>query len=74
MDVVGTRLRSATWSFVAFVRNLRTGDEWVEVVGGKPGDSKTRSFRPEQVYPPGKHRRRGPAPASLADAPQLPLS
>lgn len=73
MDVVGTRLRSATWSFVAFVRNTRTGDEWVEVVGGKPGDRKTRSFRPEQVYPPGKRRAGGADRASLADAPQLPL-
>lgn len=73
MDVAGTRLKSATWSFVAFVRNTRTGEEWVEVVGGRPGDSKTRSFRPEQVYPPRKQRSRGHAAASLADAPQLPL-
>ncbi len=72
--VTGTRLRSATWSFVAHVRNTQTGDQWVEVVGGKPGDRKLRSFRPEQVFPPSaRPGAAGKGPASLADAPQLPL-
>src|SRR5580658_6262416 len=37
VDVADTGLRSATWEFVAHVRNLETGDEWIEVVGGKDG-------------------------------------
>lgn len=81
VDVSGTRLRSATWTFVAHVRNSRTGEEWVEVVGGRPGDRMQRSFRPGQVYPPGTVRSAGrragrpreSAQASLADAPRLPL-
>jgi len=69
------RLRSATWSFVAHVRNTETGAEWVEVVGGRSGDRMLRSFRPEQVFPPGarKARAKRSRPASLADAPRLPL-
>ena len=70
----GSRLRSATWAYVAHVRNTETGAEWVEVVGGKLGDRKLRSFRPEQVFPPGAARSKGAGPASLADAPQLPFS
>jgi len=77
VTVAGTRLRSATWSFVAHVRNTDTGDEWVEVVGGRPGDRKLRSFRPEQVFPPnakpGTAGAAAKGPASLADAPQLPF-
>lgn len=72
--VEGTRLRAATWAFVAHVTNTESGDEWVEVVGGRPGDRKLRSFRPEQVFPPqGRGAGRGRGPASLADAPQLPF-
>jgi hypothetical protein len=73
VEVTGTRLRSARWAFVAHVRNTQTGDEWVEVVGGKPGDRKLRSFRPEQVFPPHGRGAKGGPPASLADAPQLPF-
>jgi hypothetical protein len=69
----GSRLRSATWSFVSHVRNTQTGAEWVEVVGGKPGDRKLRSFRPEQVFPPGAAKAKSAGPASLAEAPQLPF-
>lgn len=73
--VTGTRLRSATWAFVAHVRNTETGDEWVEVIGGRPGDRKLRSFRPDQVFPPTGARpgAAGKGAASLADAPQLPF-
>ncbi len=31
--------------------NTDTGDEWIEVVGGKPGDRSVRSFRPDRVFP-----------------------
>jgi hypothetical protein len=71
--ITGTRLRSATWAFVAHVANTETGDESIEVVGGRPGDRKIRSFRPEQVFPPSSRGRPGFRPPSLADAPQLPL-
>jgi hypothetical protein len=70
VQVEGTRLRSATWNFVAHVSNVETGEEWVEVVGGKPGDRAVRSFRPDQLY--AKSARPGRDP-SLADAPGLPL-
>ena len=73
VEVSGTRLRSATWSFVAHVRNETTGIEWIEVVGGRPGDRKLRSFLPEQVFPPGAARAGRSGPASLADAPRLPF-
>jgi hypothetical protein len=69
--VVGTRLRSAHFEFVAHVRHAASGEEWIEVVGGRSGDRKLRSFRPEQVFPP---KQKGQAqPASLAEAPRLPL-
>ena len=35
VQVDGTRLRGASWSFVAHVANAETGEEWVEVVGGR---------------------------------------
>jgi hypothetical protein len=77
VEISGTGLRSASWEMVAHVRNTETGDEWVEVVGGRPGDRKIRSFRPEQVYAPrssrGKGGGSGAGRASLADAPQLPF-
>jgi hypothetical protein len=73
VEVEGTRLRSATWAFVAHIRNTETGAEWVEVVGGRPGDRKLRSFNPDQVYAPGARRAKGGTRASLADAPQLPF-
>jgi hypothetical protein len=73
VEVTDTGLRSATWEFVAHVRNLSTGDEWIEVVGGKAGDRVLRSFRPERVFAPAhKQARRGPR-ASLADEPRLPF-
>ena len=68
--VEGTRLRGASWSFVAHVANVETGEEWVEVVGGRSGDRAVRSFRPDQLYAPSSRPGRDP---SLADAPGLPL-
>jgi hypothetical protein len=54
---------------VALVENLVSGESWVEVVGGKRGDRKLWSFRPEQIFAPGA-KGRGP---SLAAAPRLDL-
>lgn len=72
--VEGVRARAASWAFLAHVRNARTGDEWVEVVGGRPGDRSVRSFRPEQIFVPhaGDGARARPR-LSLAEEPRLPL-
>ena len=72
VEVSETRLRSATWRFVAHVRNVVTGDEWIEVVGGRAGDRTLRSFPVSRVFAPTRKGRSGPR-ASLAEAPQLPL-
>ena len=73
----GLRERSATWEFRAHVRNQRNGSESVEVVGGRPGARKVRSFDPGRVYPVSAKRGRAGAvvagQARLADAPQLPF-
>jgi hypothetical protein len=68
--VDGVRLRGASWTFVAHVANAETGEEWVEVVGGRAGDRAVRSFRPDQLYAMSARPGRD---ASLADAPGLPL-
>ena len=68
--VTGTRMRGASWSFVAHVANAETGEVWVEVVGGRSGDRAVRSFRPDQINPASAKPGRDP---SLADAPGLPL-
>ncbi len=60
----------ASWAFVAHVTNGETGEEWVEVVGGRAGDRAVRSFRPDQLYAASARPGRDP---SLADAPGLPL-
>ncbi|HVC15044.1 MAG TPA: hypothetical protein VND62_09320 [Acidimicrobiales bacterium] len=87
VEVAGLRARSASWTFLAHVRNVRTGEEWVEVVGGRPGSRAVRSFRSEQILPPSARPARGTgraggsragragrAPAApLADAPRLPI-
>jgi hypothetical protein len=70
VQVTGTRIRRATWSFVAHVANAETGEEWIEVVGGRPGDRAVRSFRPDQLYAASARLGRDP---SLAEAPGLPL-
>ena len=71
--VAGLRVRGAQWTFVAHVRNGQTGAEWVEVVGGRPGARAVRSFRPEQIYPPGGGGGSAGGPPSLAEAPRLPF-
>jgi hypothetical protein len=70
VQVEGTRLRGASWAFVAHVTNGETGEAWVEVVGGRAGDRSVRSFRPDQLYAPSARPGRDP---SLAEAPGLPL-
>jgi hypothetical protein len=70
VQVAGIRLRGASWSFVAHVANTETGEEWVEVVGGRSGDRAVRSFRTDQLYASSARPGRDP---SLADAPGLPL-
>jgi len=70
VQVQGTRLRGATWEFVAHVTNNETGESWVEVVGGRAGDRAVRSFRPGQLFASSARPGRDP---SLADAPGLPL-
>lgn len=52
-DLVAVNVERETRSnfeFVAHVRNPETGDEWIELRGGKAGESRIRSFRPETVY------------------------
>jgi hypothetical protein len=71
VQVTGTRIRGARWKFVAHVANAETGEEWVEVVGGRAGDRAVRSFRPDQLYAASARPGRDP---SLAEAPGLPLS
>jgi len=69
VEIDDPRARRASFEFVAFVEHLESGVASVEVVGGRKGDRKLWSFRPEQVFVPGT---RGKA-LSLADAPQLPM-
>lgn len=72
VDVLDPREKGATWRFEAHVANATTGEEWVEVVGGRRGDARRRSFRVEQIFASGALRT-GPSPAPLVDAPRLPL-
>lgn len=59
------------WVFVAHVVNEATSDEWVEVRGGRTGEAKGRSFRPDVIYPPVAKRGSRLVGLSLAQAPQL---
>lgn len=68
--IEGLSVRGATWIFQAHVHNDKNGAESVEVVGGRPGEHRVRSFHPDQVFPLGGRRSGLP---SLADAPRLPL-
>ncbi|HXQ91329.1 MAG TPA: hypothetical protein VN768_07175 [Acidimicrobiales bacterium] len=70
VEIEGLALRGAAWRFLGYVRNDRNGAESVEVIGGRPGEDRVRSFLPEQVFPVGGRRTGHP---SLADAPRLPL-
>lgn len=71
--VNGPKELRLSWSFVAHVVNEATGDEWVEVRGGRVGESKGRSFRPELIYPNGARKGARVVGLSLATAPQLAL-
>jgi hypothetical protein len=71
VEIAGPALRGAAWRFLGHVRNERNGSESVEVIGGRPGEDRMRSFLPEQVFPVGGRKT---GRASLADAPQLPLA
>jgi hypothetical protein len=73
VEVAGVRARSTTWSFLAHVKNVRTGEEWVEVVGGRTGSRSVRSFRPEQIFAPSTRASRRVPRSPLSDAPRLPL-
>jgi hypothetical protein len=63
-----------SWVFVAHVVNEVTSEEWVDVRGGRVGETKGRSFRPELIYPSGAKKGSRLVGLPLALAPQLPLS
>ncbi|HUY43803.1 MAG TPA: hypothetical protein VMU98_08580 [Acidimicrobiales bacterium] len=67
------RERRGQWEFVAFARNENTGEEWVEVRGGRVGESKGRAFRPELIFPVNARRGSRFIGLSLRDAPQFAL-
>ena len=75
VEIEGPVLRGAAWRFRGYLRNERNGTESVEVIGGRPGEDRVRSFLPEQVFPvggaQGRHRlaRRRPPPAAALSAP-----
>jgi len=71
--VNGPKERRQQWTFVAHGLNEVTGEEWVEVRGGRVGEAKGRSFRPEMIYPSGARRGSRVVGLSLASAPQLAL-
>jgi hypothetical protein len=77
VSIEGVRGRGSTWEFRAWVVNEHNGSESIEVVGGRPGDRKMRSFAPDRVYALSRRRRSragsGEAQLSLADEPQLPF-
>ena len=62
VQVDGTRLRGATWEFVAHVTNGETGEAWVEVVGGAPGTVPCGPSGPDQLY--AARRPAGPGPVA----------
>ncbi len=68
------RARAHAWVFVAHARNEATGEEWVEVRGGRAGEAKGRAFAPQRIYPAGARRGRRVVGPSLADAPRLDLA
>ncbi len=71
--VNGAKERRQHWTFVAHVLNEATGEEWIEVRGGRVGEAKGRSFRPELIFPVGARRGSKVVGLSLARAPQLSL-
>jgi hypothetical protein len=71
--VDGVKERRQHWVFVAHVVNEYTNDEWVEVRGGRVGEAKGRSFRPDVIYPGSAKKGSRLVGMSLAEAPQLPI-
>ena len=71
--VDGVKEHRQTWVFVAHVTNTQTAEEWVEVRGGRSGEAKGRSFRPEVIFPATAKKAGRIVGQSLADAPQLPF-
>jgi hypothetical protein len=71
--VDGVKERRQHWVFVAHVRNTASNEEWVEVRGGRNGEAKTRSFRPELIYPSNAKKGARLTGMPLALAPQLPI-
>jgi hypothetical protein len=69
--VDGPKERRQHWVFVAHVVNESTNDEWVEVRGGRTGEAKGRSFRPDVIYPSCSKKGSRLVGLSLAVAPQL---
>jgi hypothetical protein len=67
------RERRATWRFVAHVTNEESGERWVEVVGGRAGEQRNRSFREDQIFPYRSLRAGVPVAPSVLDAPGLPF-
>ena len=72
--VGGVKERRQQWVFVAHVRNAVSGDEWVEVRGGRSGEAKTRSFRVDLIFPPSARKGSKLVGLPYAVAPQLPLA
>ncbi|MGC2484977.1 MAG: hypothetical protein WA359_01870 [Acidimicrobiales bacterium] len=66
--------RRQHFTFVAHVVNEATGDEWIEVRGGRVGEAKGRSFRPDLIYPCEARKGARLVGLSLASAPKLPLA
>jgi hypothetical protein len=78
--VSGLHIRGADWEFRAHILNRHNDTESIEVIGGRPGDRKIRSFGPDRIFAAsGRTGQRGDpdrviaGQLSLADAPQLPL-
>jgi hypothetical protein len=65
--------RRQNWTFVAHVVNEATGEEWIEVRGGRVGEAKGRSFRPDLIFPGEARKGARVIGLSLAMAPKLPL-
>ena len=65
--------RRQHFTFVAHVLNEATGEEWIEVRGGRVGEAKGRSFRPDLIYPGEARKGARLVGLSLASAPKLPF-
>jgi hypothetical protein len=71
--VDGPRERRQSWVFVAYAVNEATGEEWVEVRGGRIGESKGRAFHPDAIYPATARRGRTLRGLPVSVAPLLDL-